>query len=189
MQCGALLTHLPLLLMMMCAGLADPAGPPLQVAQAVVRHAHVSAVTDHWQPLHTCVKWYLCCVTKLGVVAVCRVFRVQLPTITCNIAISAIDSYVSARRYGAEKLQGMVRHHIALGQWFAQQVEADGRFEIPVPPRFGLTCFRLKGADNATNRQLMEAVNARGESLNGLAVRAWCVTACCCYAAADVGTA
>lgn len=66
------------------------------------------------------------------------------------------------RMYGAEKLQGMVRHHIALGQWFAQQVEADGRFEIPVPPRFGLTCFRLKGADNATNRQLMEAVNAQG---------------------------
>jgi hypothetical protein len=25
-------------------------------------------------------------------------------------------------RYGAEKLQGMVRHHIALGQWFAEQV-------------------------------------------------------------------
>jgi glutamate/tyrosine decarboxylase-like PLP-dependent enzyme len=66
-------------------------------------------------------------------------------------------------RYGAEKLQGMIRHHIALGQWFAQQVEADGRFEVVVPPRFGLTCFRLKGADDALNKQLMEAVNAEGE--------------------------
>jgi glutamate/tyrosine decarboxylase-like PLP-dependent enzyme len=57
----------------------------------------------------------------------------------------------------------MVRHHIALGQWFAEQVAADERFELVTPPRFGLTCFRLKGADNAANKQLLEAVNADGE--------------------------
>jgi hypothetical protein len=32
-----------LLLLLLLAGLADPAGPALQVAQAVVRHAHVSS--------------------------------------------------------------------------------------------------------------------------------------------------
>jgi glutamate/tyrosine decarboxylase-like PLP-dependent enzyme len=56
----------------------------------------------------------------------------------------------------------MIRHHIALGQWFADQVAGDDRFEVVFPPRFGLTCFRLKGADNAKNKQLMEAVNAQG---------------------------
>jgi glutamate/tyrosine decarboxylase-like PLP-dependent enzyme len=56
----------------------------------------------------------------------------------------------------------MVRHHIALGQWFADQVAADSRFEVVTPPRFGLTCFRLKGADNAANKRLLEAVNADG---------------------------
>ncbi|KAF6264901.1 aromatic-aminoacid decarboxylase [Scenedesmus sp. NREL 46B-D3] len=64
--------------------------------------------------------------------------------------------------YGAEKLQGMVRHHIALGRWFADQVAADARFELAAPPRFGLTCFRLSGGDNAAHKQLLEAVNAVG---------------------------
>lgn len=30
------------------------------------------------------------------------------------------------RMYGAEKLQQMIRHHIALGEWFAQQVRCCG---------------------------------------------------------------
>eukprot|EP00878_Enallax_costatus_P025982 GHUV01027848.1.p1 GENE.GHUV01027848.1~~GHUV01027848.1.p1 ORF type:complete len:388 (+),score=81.82 GHUV01027848.1:52-1215(+) len=34
------------------------------------------------------------------------------------------------RMYGAVKLQDMIRHHIALGEWFAQQVSADPRFEV-----------------------------------------------------------
>jgi hypothetical protein len=29
--------------------------------------------------------------------------------------------------YGAEKLQELVRHHIALGEWLAEQVKADSR--------------------------------------------------------------
>lgn len=64
--------------------------------------------------------------------------------------------------YGAEKLQGMLRHHIALGQWFAQQVAADDRFELAAPPRFGLTCFRLAGGNNEANKRLVETVNATG---------------------------
>lgn len=31
------------------------------------------------------------------------------------------------RMYGTEKLQELVRHHIALGEWLAQQVMADSR--------------------------------------------------------------
>lgn len=59
----------------------------------------------------------------------------------------------------------MVRHHIALGQWFAAQVAADERFEVATPPRFGLTCFRLRGVDNAANKQLLDNINAVGGSL------------------------
>lgn len=46
------------------------------------------------------------------------------------------------------------------------QVSSDPRFEVAAPPRFGLTCFRLKGADNDTNKQLVQRINADGELLS-----------------------
>eukprot|EP00798_Chlamydomonas_sp_ICE-L_P021021 gene21021-27888_t len=42
------------------------------------------------------------------------------------------------RMYGAEKLREYIRHHIALASWFAEQLQADERFELMAPPRFGL---------------------------------------------------
>lgn len=53
-----------------------------------------------------------CCVPP--VVRVCRRFR-------------ALKLWFSLRMYGAEKLQELVRHHIALGEWLAEQVKADSR--------------------------------------------------------------
>ncbi len=64
--------------------------------------------------------------------------------------------------YGAEKLQALISHHIALGQWFAQQVQGDARFEVVAPPRFGLTCFRLRDVGPEGNKQLVELVNGTG---------------------------
>ncbi|KAF8067231.1 hypothetical protein HT031_002278 [Scenedesmus sp. PABB004] len=66
------------------------------------------------------------------------------------------------RMYGQAKLQALLRHHIALGEWFAQRVAADARLELAAPPRFGLTCFRLAGAGDAANRALLERINADG---------------------------
>lgn len=40
---------------------------------------------------------------------------------------------------------------------------APGRFEVAAPPRFGLTCLRLKGVGCEGNRQLLAAVNRAGE--------------------------
>ena len=42
------------------------------------------------------------------------------------------------------------------------QVAADERFELVVPPRFGLVCFRLRGCTNQANAELLEAVNRSG---------------------------
>lgn len=69
------------------------------------------------------------------------------------------------RMYGVTNLQQMIRHHMALADWFATAVTADERFELAAPPRFGLVCFRLKGVDNAVNKALLEAVNESGEWL------------------------
>jgi hypothetical protein len=50
----------------------------------------------------------LCCC------CVCRRFR-------------ALKLWFTMRMYGAEKLQELVRHHIALGEWLAEQVKQDNR--------------------------------------------------------------
>ena len=48
------------------------------------------------------------------------------------------------RTYGAEGLRSYVRHHLELQQQFLALLEADGRFELTAPPRFGLTCFAVR---------------------------------------------
>lgn len=37
------------------------------------------------------------------------------------------------------------------------------RFDLVAPPRFGLVCLRLKGADNEGNKALLAAVNNAGK--------------------------
>ena len=37
-----------------------------------------------------------------------------------------------------------IRHHLDLQRQFLQLLEADGRFELTAPPRFGLTCFAVR---------------------------------------------
>lgn len=39
----------------------------------------------------------------------------------------SLDLWFVLRMYGSEAIKAMVRHHIALGQWLAQQVAADDR--------------------------------------------------------------
>ena len=61
------------------------------------------------------------------------------------------------------------------------QVAADERFEMVVPPRFGLVCFRLRGGDNQDNAALLEAVNrSGGDGRTARGSNAWLF---CCGAA------
>ncbi|KAG1660227.1 hypothetical protein FOA52_005097 [Chlamydomonas sp. UWO 241] len=75
----------------------------------------------------------------------------------------ALKLWMVLRMYGGKSLRAYVRHHIALAQYFSNQVLADPRFEIAAPTRFGLVCFRLKDTPPATNRALLEAINAGGD--------------------------
>lgn len=81
----------------------------------------------------------------------------QQPAIT-----RALKLWMVLRMYGAESLRALVRHHVAMAGWLAAAVAADPRFELAAPPRLGLVCFRLAGADNGANRRLLDAVNASG---------------------------
>lgn len=50
-------------------------------------------------------------------------------------------------------------------QAFAEELlRRDGRFELVAPPRFGLLCFRLRGASDALNEELLERLNASGKA-------------------------
>lgn len=66
------------------------------------------------------------------------------------------------RWYGAEGLRAHIREHVALAADFASWVQADGRFELAVPPSLSLVCFRLR-ADDDRNRALMNNLNDSGE--------------------------
>jgi aromatic-L-amino-acid decarboxylase len=66
------------------------------------------------------------------------------------------------RYYGRERLQEMLRSHIAWAKQLEQLIRRDARFEVVAPVLFSVVCFRFKGSDD-DNRALLEAVNATRE--------------------------
>lgn len=73
----------------------------------------------------------------------------------------ALKLWCVLRWYGAEGLREHIREHVSLARDFAEWVRADGRFELAVPPRLGLVCFRLRGSDE-DNERLRARLNASG---------------------------
>ncbi|XBJ11537.1 hypothetical protein VPH35_016224 [Triticum aestivum] len=90
----------------------------------------------------------------------------------------ALKLWLVLRCHGVEGLRGFVRAHVRMAVAFEAMVRADPRFEVPVPARFGLVCFRLLPADDGTaeattnelNRRLLEAVNETGRAYMSCAV-------------------
>ncbi len=66
------------------------------------------------------------------------------------------------RYFGRERIQQVLRNHIAWADRLAKQIEADTRFELSAPHPFSVVCFRYKGTD-AENKAILEAANATGE--------------------------
>ncbi|EPS58074.1 hypothetical protein M569_16742, partial [Genlisea aurea] len=80
----------------------------------------------------------------------------------------SLKLWMVLRLYGVENLQAYIRNHIKLADAFEDLVKQDSRFQIVVPRKFSLVCFRLvrnEGDDveNGLNRDLMEAVNSSGK--------------------------
>jgi aromatic-L-amino-acid decarboxylase len=65
------------------------------------------------------------------------------------------------RTYGIEGIRTMVRHHVEMAQWFAEQVVGHGRLEIAAPHPLSLVCFAHSDGNEAT-RLLLEHINATG---------------------------
>jgi aromatic-L-amino-acid decarboxylase len=75
----------------------------------------------------------------------------------------ALKLWAVLRWYGADGLQAHIRNHVALAQWFAEQLEADDRFELLAPHPLALVTFALRAGDQA-GRALLDAVNSSGQA-------------------------
>ena len=82
----------------------------------------------------------------------------------------AIKLWLVIRRYGVANLMGHIRSDVALAEHFERMVTLDDRFEVVVPRKFSLVCFRLKPkfetCEEASelNRELLEDINNSGRA-------------------------
>ncbi|KAJ0983677.1 hypothetical protein J5N97_011932 [Dioscorea zingiberensis] len=84
----------------------------------------------------------------------------------------AMKLWLVIRRYGVAGLMEHIRSDVGLAKHFEKLVRMDTRFEVVVPRRFSLVCFRLKTRFGATsdddglktNRRLLDAVNSSGRA-------------------------
>ncbi|XP_034682887.1 tyrosine decarboxylase 1-like [Vitis riparia] len=78
----------------------------------------------------------------------------------------AIKVWVVIRRHGLDNLMFHIRSDVNLAKRFEAHVATDPRFEVVVPRRFALVCFRLRpreeGEGTELNSRLLMAVNGSG---------------------------
>ncbi|MDQ7014719.1 MAG: pyridoxal-dependent decarboxylase [Planctomycetota bacterium] len=67
------------------------------------------------------------------------------------------------RHYGVEGLRAHIREHVRLAEMLERFVKYDDRFELVVPRRLSLVCFRVAGPDDLTSR-VIDRVNATGKA-------------------------
>lgn len=81
----------------------------------------------------------------------------------------SLKLWLVLRLYGLENLQAYIRNHVQLAKHFEDLVAQDSRFEIVVPRKFSLVCFRLLPPENSEycanklNYDLLDAVNSTGK--------------------------
>ncbi|HSJ26231.1 MAG TPA: pyridoxal-dependent decarboxylase [Longimicrobiales bacterium] len=82
----------------------------------------------------------------------------------------ALKLWFVLRWYGAEGLREVLRHHLRLARFFADQVADDPQFELLAPVRFSVVLFRFRPAAIASeeelerlNAEVLKRLNASGQ--------------------------
>jgi aromatic-L-amino-acid decarboxylase len=75
----------------------------------------------------------------------------------------ALKLWMILRHFGRDGLRGALAGHMRLARTFAEWVDASDRFERVAPVPFSVVCFRLRGATDEQQAQLLDAVNASGD--------------------------
>ncbi|HLW52044.1 MAG TPA: pyridoxal-dependent decarboxylase [Candidatus Angelobacter sp.] len=73
----------------------------------------------------------------------------------------ALKLWFVMRYFGRERIEAMLRSHIAWAQKLASLVDSHLRLERVAPVPFSVVCFRYRGSD-AENQAIQEKVNASG---------------------------
>ncbi|KAJ4721196.1 Tyrosine decarboxylase [Melia azedarach] len=80
----------------------------------------------------------------------------------------ALKLWVVIRKHGLAKLMYHIHSDVNMAKRFEAMVSKDKRFEIVVPRKFALVCFRLKPKNESNgselNSKLLDAVNSSGRA-------------------------
>ncbi|OMP08362.1 Pyridoxal phosphate-dependent decarboxylase [Corchorus olitorius] len=86
----------------------------------------------------------------------------------------ALKLWVVIRRHGLANLMYHIRSDMSMTKRFEEFVTKDERFEIVVPRKFALVCFRINPKEgvegNELNRKLLEAINSIGKAFTTHAI-------------------
>ncbi|CAI0468486.1 unnamed protein product [Linum tenue] len=96
--------------------------------------------------------------------------------LTLSRRFRSLKLWLVLRSHGVGNLREFLRGHVAMAEAFERLVEGDERFEVVVPRRFSLVCFRMVmmtlsdndddgGGNNLMNKKLLERINGSGRVL------------------------
>ncbi|OQS03014.1 tyrosine/dopa decarboxylase [Thraustotheca clavata] len=71
----------------------------------------------------------------------------------------SLKAYCTIQSMGLQGFRDVLNRHIQLAKYLAAGLETTKRIDIVRKVEFGLVCFRVKNADDATNMKVMEKLN------------------------------
>ncbi|KAJ4846941.1 hypothetical protein Tsubulata_011502 [Turnera subulata] len=81
--------------------------------------------------------------------------------IASNKRFLAIKLWVVIRRHGLATLRFHIRSDVKLASYFESLVAKDNRFEVVVPRKFALVCFRLKSSHSKEDKNQNQELNKK----------------------------
>jgi len=82
----------------------------------------------------------------------------------------ALKLWFVIRDFGIQGIQNRLREHVRYANWFEQQIEESSNFELVIPAKLNVICFRYNSGNQEEeqlaicNAQLLERINNSGEA-------------------------
>jgi len=76
----------------------------------------------------------------------------------------SLKLYSTLVSFGIDGFRDVLKRHIILAKYFAENVEKEGLISVVVKPEFGLVCLRLSDGTEEQNSKLLEFVNSTNKA-------------------------
>jgi len=76
----------------------------------------------------------------------------------------SLKLYSTLVSFGIDGIRDVLKRHIILAKYFAENVEKEGLISVVVKPEFGLVCLRLSDGTEEQNSKLLELVNCTNKA-------------------------